>query len=242
MSYNPARATGKSKNKQRRYDPHSGTKHSDILRRKGVGFDATSDERENTRHGFTSPVCSFDGFTQRYVCLFAGNNTGIGVNSEGDRSIRVMSGVLYVTFVNKVKDTDEDGKVTVSDVGEVKEYPTGYTVSFKRGTRYSLASSGTTNVEMLVTETTGYQDTWKEIEGAVVRQQEDIILVAPRTSQTRRPRGESKARLAALKMSGKKADLVANAEDRRRSSGENVNSSTVVGVNPRPSGPPSDDE
>lgn len=242
MSYNPARASGKSNKKQRRFDPHAGTKHSDILRRKGVGFDATSAQRENTRHGFTSPVCSFEGFVQRYVCLFAGNNTGVGVNSEGDRSIRVMTGVLYVTSISKIKETDEEGEVTIRDVGEIKEYAPGYTVSLKRGTRYSLASSGTTNVEMLITETPGYQDTWKEIEGAVVAPQEDIILVAPRTSQTRRPRGESKAKLAALKMSGKKVDLQANAETRRRTSGENVNSSAVVGVNPRPSGPPSDDE
>ena len=242
MSYNPARASGRANKKRKRYDPHAGTKHSDILRRKGVGFDATSQDREKTRHGFTSPVFSCASYTQRYVCLFAGNNTGVGVNPKADRSIRVQVGTLFVTFVNSVKETDEEGKVTVRDVATIQKFSEGYNVPLPKGTRYSLASSGTSNVEMIVTETTGYQKTWKELEDAVVTEPESVMVVPPRTATQRRPRGESKARQQALLMSGKKQDLAAEAENRKRTSLDNVNSSAVVGVNPRPSGPPTDDE
>ena len=242
MSYNPARAAGNHRNKRvKRYDPHAGTKHSDIMRRKGVGFDATSAERSDTRHGFTSPVFSCDSFVQRYVCLYAGNNTGIGVTEKGDRSIRVMVGTLYVTFLNKEKITDDEGNETVKDVASIQQFGEGYNVSLPKGTKYSLASSGTANVEILLTETVNYQDSWKELGEAAITASKNVMVVPPRTATRRRPRGESKAYQQAQQVSGRKGEITALAETRRRSSGDNVNSSAVVGVNPRPSGPPIDD-
>lgn len=247
MSYNPTRQAGKKnhRKRQRNYNPHAGVKHSDIMRRRGVGRHATTSERINTRHGYTSDVFSCEGFSQRYACLYAGNSTGIGFSESGDRTVRVMSGTLYVTFLTKEQIIDDEGNSTVKDNREIQTVQEGQTVNFPAGTKYALASSGTADVELLVTETTGYGNDWQELEDAAVTTPESITVVPPRQADTprRRPREESKAYQQAQHMGGKrgKAQAAARAETVRRSNNDNVNSSTFVGVNPRPSGPPTDD-
>lgn len=243
MSYNPTRAAGGRNNrKDRKLDPHAGVKHSDIMRRKGVGLHASSSERIDTLHGFTTIDFSCESFVQRFACIYAGNNTGIGYTDDGDRVVRVQAGILFVTFLNKVKETFDDGDEEIRDVQEIKQFQAGHTVCLPKGTRYSLASSGTANVELLITETANYQDGWKELEAATVNTPESIMFVPPRVAAAqRRPRIESKAYQQAQQRRAGKKQVAAAAETRRRSSNENVNSSTVVGVNPRPSGPPTDD-
>lgn len=242
MSYNPTRAAGRNKRrKNRTHNPHAGVKHSDIIKRRGVGFDAPTAERTDTRHGFSSEAFSCDSFTQRYSCIFAGNNTGIGYTDSGDRSVRVQAGTLYVTILNKVKETDEDGKVEVKDVADIQSFTTGHVVNLRAGTRYSLAASGTTNVELIITESAGYNDNWKELEEATVGVPQDVAFVPPAVAAPRRERGQSKAYQQAQQIGKQKGKVTAAAEGRRSSVTQNVNSSAVVGVNPRPSGPPKDD-
>lgn len=243
MSYNPIRAAGKNNHSrtQRTPNPHSGTKHSDIIRRRGVGKFATDSAKEDNKHGFSSNVFSCESFVQRYVCLYAGNNTGMGVNKKGCRTIRVMAGTLYVTFVNKVKTTSDAGEVDVSDVADIVACKEGQVTNLPKGTRYSLAASGTANVELLITETANYQDTWKELGDASVNTPKSVTMVPP--SSSRRPRGESKALQQAQRLSNKKGNAQVHAQlETVRRTNDNINSSTHIGVNPRPSGPPRDSD
>lgn len=241
MSYNPSRTSGNRRRKERARNPHAGVKHSDIIRRRGVGFDAPTANREDTRHGFSSEAFSCDTFTQRYSCIFAGNNTGVGYTDSGDRSVRVVAGTLFVTIINKVKSTDENGSTSVKDVADIQSFTAGHVVNLRAGTKYSLASTGTTNVELIITESAGYNDNWKELEDATVGTPKAVTFVPPSTATPRRPRGQSKAHLQARQIGGQKGNVASAAESRRKSVANNINSSTVAGVNPRPSGPPTDD-
>jgi hypothetical protein len=125
MSYNPNRAN-KAKARQRRYDPHAGVKRSDIAKRREVGSHAPIASRENTRFGYTSEVFSGPSFTNLYMCLLQGNNTGIGVTHKGDRSIRIMNGILFVTTVTKTREV-VGGVVQVSDQSTIEKYTAGHT-------------------------------------------------------------------------------------------------------------------
>ncbi len=233
MSYNPTLANGgRNKRRKRTLDPHAGIKHSDIVRRRGVGSVAPSgSKQEGTPHGFKNLVFKCDSFIQYYECMYSGNHTGFGVNEEGDRILRIMRGSLFVT----VGSIDEDGNVTGKDTKQVSE---GSYLNFKRGQPYSLATSGTMDVELVITETVDYDKTWRTVEAPLSNVDAgEVIMVAPgqtKTPRRREPRETSKAMEQAQRASAKRRGRpVAHQQNTSASTANNV----VIGVNPRPGGP-----
>jgi len=224
MSHNPTRAT-RNINRQRKMNPHAGVKHSDIMKRRGASHSLPSvSDREKFEHGFTAEIFSAKSFVQKVMYFYAGNFTGIGVNKTKDRTIRVINGTLYVTFL------DNDGGY------DVQKYTSGTSINLPRGTKYGLSSSGTSDVELLVTESTNYRKGWERLEkGPIINVDEKSQLSPTQEVQsTRRPRSESKAYQQAQKLSGQRTQILAQAGSKAASAQGNVNSGNEIGVNLRP--------
>lgn len=218
MVYNPAR-TNQQKKARKAPDPHAGTKHSDIMRRAGVGLTApVASPKEKTRHGFTAAIFSSPNFVVRHETMFAGNNTGLVVSEDGDRTIRVLRGSIFVFF--------ED------DAGQKIQYQirADQHLHAPSGVKYGYATSGTEDVELLFIETKDYQVI--ELEEPTIRTVNDAVVATPESAIPPR-RKESPA----------KEQAVAMARARRRSgtskvvSPQNINSANMPGVNLRPMGP-----
>ena len=234
MSYNPVRAKGLTNSRKRTtVDVHAGVKHSDIIRSHGVGTMApTTEVKHDTKHGFRNVVFSGPDYTQYYECIYASNNLGVGVNHKGDRSVRVVRGSIFIQSLNSETNALENRIVT-----------SGNYVNFPRGFTYGVATSGTTDAELIVTETADYADNWEsvgvETESANVR---NTLRATSRTevSTTRRSPEE---RIAAKERA---QEVQASVKQRGRGrpkkatkAESNANSSSIIGVNPRPSGPAS---
>lgn len=228
MSYNPNRAAGALKRRRPQPNPHAGVKRSDIVRRRGVAQSLPTDGRVKTKHGVSTTVFESKSFEQRHVFMYSANNTGMGVNKKGDRTVRVLGGRIFVTIL------EEDGQKSIHEVNEDSYF------NFPRGMSYSIATSGTGDAELIITETKDYMDNWKELEGETVNvNRNDALFVAP--VNTVRRRGKSKAKQQAEALAKSKGDRSAAVQGAKSSRIDNVNSSTVIGVNPKPMGPPTDD-
>lgn len=256
MAFRVADLNRKNNNKKvRRLDPHAGTKHSEIMKRRGVGVTVPMEDREPTPHGFTAGVFSGD-FVVRHEVIGAGNNLGFGVNKKGDRVIRVSSGQLFVF----VSDKENKGNKTILKIiaGRYFRAP--------KGLKYGLAASGTEDVELMVIESPNYADGWKLLEEGETREVSNVLAgVHPEEAtsvessqlidvdlvetRTKRRRRTSKAKEQALSQARKNKKVskvipqAANGAGQRvgRNASTNANSATVVGVNPRPSGPPKEE-
>jgi mannose-6-phosphate isomerase-like protein (cupin superfamily) len=248
MSHNPVRAANfyKNNNKRRRtVDAHAGTKHSDIMRRQGVGTSIPGTARYGTGHGFAADVFKGPDFTIRAEILAAGNAIGYGVNVEGDRVYQVMRGQLFIT----VADGTAKKIVTVQ---------AGGSYVLPRGLAYSVATS-TEDVELLIIESTGYRQTWTEESHGIARAFEGSPSVsagpqAP-TETRRRDQSKAKAQAAASAQALNKrrrrppkavaapptgarrgAITQTGAQKIGRNAAANPNSAAVVGVSPMPTG------
>ena len=228
--YNPTRQQQKGRRRPQ-LNPHAGTKHSDIMRRQGAGRGAPSVVNQSkTPHGFGNAVFECDGFTVRYETMFAGNNTGMLVNEDGDRTIRVLSGVVFLL----TEEVDKEGKATQHQT----RIAAGQHINAARGTRHAVATSGTTDVELLFIETPGYLETATALSAGVGSIPEDAVMVPPEHTTPARRASQEKAQA--------QAELIQKTRQRRRAprkktSGpfsENANSAAAMGVKPRPSGPP----
>ena len=218
MVYNPARANRNQKAK-RAPNPHAGVKHSDIVRRNGVGLNAPmSVSKENTKHGMSAPIFEAPGFSVRYETVFAGNNTGIGVSEEGDRTIRVLRGSLFVFF------EDENG-VSIQYQIRADQH-----LNAPRGVRHGYATSGTEDVEILVVESADYK--WTLTGESVVTSAPDAVIASPAASIPPR-RTESPAKEQALELQRQRRRPAKN----KVVSPQNANSANAAGVNLRPMGP-----
>lgn len=223
--YNPARAEGKLHTRRRVYDPHAGLKHSDIVRKAGVGTSAPElAKREKTNHGYSANVFSGFKFVVRHEVVYAGNSIGFGVNNKGDRVFFVRLGVLFATVELP------DGSRTVFPVTQ------GTCFRAPKGTKYGYATSGTSDLEMDVIETPNYSDSWEVIGEATTRMTVEPVLAAPDVTLPTRRKLASKAKDQAISMAVEQQQL-----RRRQTKGIaksfNPNSGTQVGVNLKPMGP-----
>lgn len=237
MSYNPNRKNKSNQKRARRIAPPkgSGIKHADIVRSRGIGRVAPLGSKKiETLHGFTSSVFECDDFIQYYECIYAGNNQGFGVNPKANKTFRVMTGSVFLTIGHL-----EDGKITDKDVKIVYE---GRYVNLKAGLPYSLATSGDLDVELLVTETKDYNDTWEILEVGISDVTREILLVDPSGSETITKdvrRSNENARKVAAERAQRRDEARSIPKENREPN--NPNSSAVVGVNPKPTLPPLDD-
>lgn len=223
--YNPTRNTKSKKARLRRQNPHAGTKHSDIVKRNGVGGNApVSQVLVHSLHGRESSIFSCDNFEVRYELFLAGNSSGYGVNEKGDRTIRVLRGTLFVTF-----EAMNGEKIT-------KRIAPGAHLHAPAGMKHMFATSGTEDAELLFIETPDYRDDWQQLEDPVINKVNQPVLSSP------------EAAIPARRKSTKAYEQAANAaarKGRRRGKGPKVVSpqtalaatgaqAAVTGLNPQP--------
>lgn len=144
MSYNPTRhgAQARQAKRQRRLDPHAGTKLSDIIARQGPQA-ATIDDLRNkvpTPRGWK--VDQFKGKTFEMVFEFicANNSTGEVLHKSKDRSLRVLSGEIFVQ-IN----------------GNTARMRAGHAIALPSKTKYTLATSGTQDAEVIFCQGANYE-------------------------------------------------------------------------------------
>lgn len=235
--HNPTRQSGRRNKKQRIYDPHAGTKASDVRRAAQASSAAPVGDRQSTGHGYIVPVFSNDDFSAYYEMIYAGNHTGFGSNEEADRVVRVLSGNLYLTEEITRRDSKPERKI--------RKLPPGSHVALPRGKKYGYGTSGTDFAEVYIVETQGYADGWHTDEEATFNNESQFIekpvgeLKPPRDPR----RTDTKAMQQAEMMKARKGKLQRRKGVRRvDGAADNPNSATSIGVNPRPMGPPPADD
>jgi hypothetical protein len=222
--YNPHRAeVEQARGRRENMDVNAGIRHSEIVKREGVARGVPTDaKRTNTAHGLAYELFDCQAFQVRHEVLYAKNSTGVGINDEGDRVVIVQRGVLFATV------EDEKGNLVY------RQLQVGGVLQAKRSTRYALASSGVDSVELLVIETPDYDKTWKVLGDPVVTEGAEnqlasatslVTAVAPRNAAL-----DAKTREQAAAASGQPVRVAT----KKAAGGPD----TVLGVNPRPSGPP----
>jgi len=231
MSFNPTRLDPafKSRSNHRQPPPGAGTTHSQIALKYARPRTVPPGDKKSTPHGHAVTLFTTPDFVVRHEVMFQKNNIGIGVNPKGDRSICLIKGTLFVNF-------EQNGVMQMVRLAE------GNYFHFPKGTKYSLATSGTDGADFSVVESVGYEKTWTQIETPtageeisgnveyevaapqVVRRQQDPNAVANALEQAQQA--------AARRRSPKQAAAAAWSS----------NSANTIGVNPRPSGPQSSDE
>jgi hypothetical protein len=187
MPYNPHRSKQLVRQRQRTEAIGAGIKHSEILKRRKIGKTAPVANQLNTPHGFRKEVFECKTFSQVFECLYAGNNTGFGVNFSGDKTIKVERGTVYVSTATVDKNTHEQTNKNIQKIGE------GAFINLPRGTAYSLATTGNIDVELLITETAGYSKKWIMLDASNIVQHidEEATVIQPESTKTHRAGRES---------------------------------------------------
>jgi len=231
--YNPVRFNqpyrNNNKRRARQLDPKAGIKHSDIMRRQGLGQTIPLMGRISTPYGVSAEIFAGEDFTVRSEFINSGNNLGYGVNKKAERVYQVAKGVLYVTY-------DNNGARNIIQIQE------GGTFRAPKGLAHSVSSSNS-DVELIVIESSGYMKDWKVLmdEEVVTSTVPSLLATTPDVPATPRRKDQSKAKAAAEQQARKRArstspNVAASGKigvNKIRSS----NSANVVGVNPRPGGP-----
>lgn len=224
MSFNPkVHAAGSQPYRKARrvFDPRAGVKHSAITGKHGpVGVSPVdAANRVNTPSGWRIPYFAGDTFEVYYELICARNATGFLKHSTKDRVIRVLAGQLFVT---------SDGKIDSVLTNQV--------CSFPHGSEYEYASSGDSDVEILVIQ-------GKDYEVDV----EHVTVTSAINSQPAYPAAATKSVLPRVATDRAAAEASRLSEERAVRE-RNRNSRTpvpkrpplagqqVVGVNPRPVG------
>jgi len=184
--YNPTRMNPNNlkRNSQRRYNPHAGRKHSDIIANQGPKSVFISDlaQRISTDRGWK--IVHFEGedFEVVYEYICSKNATGKIVNKEGDRCIRVLSGQIFLT-------------VNADQIS----LRTGQAYPIPKGLEYELATLGTEDAEVLFCQKRDYE---KEIEQLTesTAQNAKMIAVMPKDPTLPSRISSDKAKLAASKI------------------------------------------
>lgn len=227
MSYNPVRAAaGFRQNRRKPQDPHSGIKHSDIVKRGGIGITAPMNVgKVNTNTGFSSNIFAGEGFVVRHESVYAGSSVGFGVNDTGDRVIHVLRGSLFAVV--------ESNGSTIN-----QQIHVGGHILAPRGYKHGYATSGTLDCEILIIETPKYFDGWVSLTPGVVSNNAPTHSVPTETAAPLRERDNSQAKL--------QAEMSARSKGKRRpktvsEAANNINSANQLGVNPRPGNFPTDD-
>jgi hypothetical protein len=92
-------------------------------------------------------------------------------------------------------------------------------------------------------ESANYLATWEALDESVAKAIPTTILQTPLESVPARRADNSKAKEQAATMGRRKAKKLSSSQHNpvARAAAENTNSSTIIGVNPRPMGPPQGD-
>jgi hypothetical protein len=118
---------GELKRKRRQPDPRKIKKHSDIMRRTASSV-LVSGSRERTETGYTVPGFQGKTFETYFETMLAGTSTPDLKHEKKDRTIRILSGALFVLT--------DDGS------GEIdRKAAVGDEIVFERGTVYRLATA-----------------------------------------------------------------------------------------------------
>lgn len=224
MSYNPTRALKDSQSKKvRATNPHAGTKHSQIIRKAGLGASSFSTlASKKTTYGFSTPILESKDFTVKVEIIGPGNNLGLGVNEKGDRFIKVLKNKLFIQ-------REVEGELVVEMIN-----PDHIFVA-KQGTKYSLATSGLDSVELLIVESSNYQKNWKQLENPENKPFNfDIEALSTAVIPTR-DRDNSKARIYGEQELAKRNSRARDQQKPKRRA--DIDSVTTVGTNLRPIGP-----
>lgn len=240
MTFNPVRAENFNKRNRPRHElnPHAGIKHSDIMKRQGVGVTIPLDSRVNTPNGISALLFSGEDFVVRSELVASGNASDFGMNECDDRVYVIRNGVLFV----RVGQEDGSSKMMQFQSGDVFRAP--------KGTKYSVAASGTHDVELLVIETANYDAGWQTIEtGVAAGLGANVVLSGESPSvdvpRIERRRDQTLAKAQAEEIAAPRRRKLRMSASTELSAGGNVratrgsdpNSGTVLGVNPRPMGP-----
>lgn len=157
---------GDLKRKRRQPDPRKIKKHSDIMRRTSASA-TVGGTREKTETGFV--VSGFKGktFETYYETMLAGTSTPDCKHEKKDRTIRILSGALFVL-------TDE------GDGENQRTALAGDEIVLERGTIYRLATSKE-NVEFFVCQSAKYAATLEIISDSafVTKEVPDYLLEDP---------------------------------------------------------------
>lgn len=238
MSYNPVRAANfyrnTSKARRRNPPPGSGTKHSDILKRQGVGQTVPLNNRTETLHGVGAPIFEGGKFVVRSEVMFAGNATDYGVNEKNDRVYQVNSGVLFATV--KVGEKNEGGEPQA--IRDVIEVQAGGTFRAPKGLEYSVATS-TGPVELLIIEDKNYDKNWKRLSPGVSSTETSPVLAGatPDRPVQHRRRDQSKAKAQAETAARSRGARPQTGGKIGRNTSIDANAANVRGTNPMPAGP-----
>lgn len=249
MSYNPVRAASFYKNRgkgvRHPQNPHAGIKHSDIMRRQGLGVTVPMASRTMTPHGLAATLMESEAFVVRSEVIAAGNSLGRGLNSKQDRLMIVRVGSLFV------ETTDE-----VSQQAIMHRLQTGAHVKLTKGLIHKIATSGTEDAEVLFVEEPGYQEGFEYIERPelkgmhaeavlaghtpdaatqITARRHDQTVAKSQATQAAVKRGRRRvARTAAGPTPASSGQAAGSAIGRNAST--NPNSGNVEGVNPQPMG------
>ncbi len=225
MSYNPARAQGRSvtavaKARQRVPPPGSGMRHSQIAQREGPRGVNVMDirSREETARGWRVVTFRGDEFEMVYEYICARNHTGLIKHETQDRCLRVLSGQIFLTM----------GEETV-------QVQTNQGYALLKGKEYALATAGSSDAEVLFCQGPDYDKTLVQIS-----EPQKISATAvdpePKAAPHREPRS-SQASIQAAQIEAQRAE---REKIRRTPVGKKDRaphaSQVVTGVSPRPVG------
>lgn len=237
MSYNPKRIkNNKSKFAAKQRAQTGGRTHGAVLRSQGIGHAVPAGaERVKTANGVRATVFSGKDFSSYYECIFAGNNLGFGVHRTGDKSVRVLKGTLFLITAPAVA---VDGALEIDNTAkQVSKIVEGSYVNLPAMTAYSLSTSGSIDVELLVTESAGYADGWVEVEGGVATAS-DVPFHAPAgvvDGSARRVNSAHERTVAETQAMGRRQRKQQALQARQSPTAPiNSNSASVIGVNPMP--------
>jgi len=262
MSFNPVRAAnfGKRHRGNRTYDPHAGTKHSDIMRRQGLGQTIPMSDRTPTATGFAATLMANDKFVVRSEVIGAGNNLGLGSNETQDRLLMCQRGSLFV----EIREDNE--------VSGFSRLQAGSHMSLVKGLVYRICASGTEDSEVLFIEEANYAAGFKFIQAPETKglSPETVLAASTPDSQienTGRRTDQSLAKAASVRVAaarvGKQlrgpsspAYVAAASKQAQANAGKRTvtgathigrspaasSASAVIGVNPQPMGPGSSED
>jgi len=213
------------KRKRRQPDVRKIKKHSDIMRRQGSHV-VVGGVREKTNTGYVVPGFRGTTFETYFETMLAGTSTATYRHEKKDRTLRVLTGELFVLT------KDENGEKQQRAIA-------GDEVVLGRGIEYRLATSKE-NVDMFVCQSAKYTAALEIVSDSslVARDVSPDLLQEPTMHQRisrSRPRdlpsqrrgSKAKQQLAAMK-SGRKSPQIAEPIPGRVGAVE-------AGVSPRPS-------
>lgn len=209
--------------------PGSGKNRNDYVQRNRGRVTAPPGMRKPTKHGYEIVLFEGEDFTTRYEVFFPGNNTGLGVNNDGDKSILVIHGMLYASLITVDSETKQD--VT----GEQIQVPEGSYLQIPAGVKFWLATSAQLGAELYVVESPEYSKYLKLLDeptyGRSLSIPEDVSI--PARHIERRPQ-DPKTVQQALEMAAHNNKRVNAAQENANKTKRSTANVNVIGVNPRP--------